>query len=162
MTRRRAILYVGASDLATLLRLPDDVAIAGYAVDPLRDSVAFRLDSDRFEPVGECCEPPAIVAHLAAETGEDGAVTRRVTWDGLDAAGYETRHGPAEPIAEKVTQLRDWLRMHGDYDVHLSLHAMYGTIRIAVTLRGVEQWSDSGATLEKRLDRAMAWLEAQE
>jgi hypothetical protein len=161
VTRRRAILHVGAADLATLLRLPDDIEITGYAVDWPRDSVAFRLESDRFEPVEECFEPRAIVAHLATEASDDGSVTRWVTWDGLDGAGYETRDVPTEPVAEKIANLREWLRMHGDYDVHLDLHAMYGTIRISVTLRGIEQWSDSGATLEKRLDRALAWLEAQ-
>lgn len=94
MNRRRAILHVGASDLATLLRLPEDVKIVGYTVDFVRDSVVFRLESDRFEHVQDCAEPPALIASVHVEETADGTFTRRVTWDGLDGAGYETRHAP--------------------------------------------------------------------
>lgn len=61
---------------------------------------------------------------------------------------------------EKIAELREWLRMHGDYDVHLDLWSSYGTIRVSVTLLGREVWSDHGTDLGKRLDKARAFLAA--
>lgn len=61
---------------------------------------------------------------------------------------------------ETIAQLREWLRMHGDYNVLLSLHDLYGTIRVTVTHLGREVYSDIGATLAKRLANARAFLEA--
>jgi hypothetical protein len=90
--RRCAILQVGSEELAALLRLPDDVTIGGFALDPLRDSVSFLLDSERFYPVEPGFEPLRLLADVTVEYGDDGSVTQRVTWSALDHAGFEIRH----------------------------------------------------------------------
>lgn len=95
--RRRAVLHVGSEQLAMLLNLPDDVTVAGLSVDWVRDSVAFALDSDRFEPVPECAEAPVLIAELAVDVEDDGTVVRRVTWPGMDGAGFSIRtEGPRD------------------------------------------------------------------
>lgn len=98
--RRRAVLRVGAEQLAALLNLPADVAIASFELDWMRDSVAFLLEGDRFEPVAECCEPVALVAEMAVDVAEDGTVTRRVTWPGLDGVEIAIQHKPADADGE--------------------------------------------------------------
>jgi hypothetical protein len=70
------------------------VTIGGFTLDPLRDSVSFLLDSERFYPVEPGCEPLRLVADVSIEQGDDGAVIRRVTWAALDDAGFEIRHEP--------------------------------------------------------------------
>jgi len=64
-----------------------------------------------------------------------------------------------ERIEEKIDRIREWLRMHGDYDVELSLWAPYGTIRVKLTHLNGTVWSDFGTTLGKRLDWALAQIE---
>lgn len=59
---------------------------------------------------------------------------------------------------ELFVALREWLRMHGDYDVHLRLWALYGTYHISVTYLGRELWDDRGMDLEKRLARALDFV----
>lgn len=59
---------------------------------------------------------------------------------------------------EKIAEIREWLRMHGDYGVRLELHDLYGTIRITVTHLGRELYTDIGATLDRRLANARAFL----
>lgn len=63
---------------------------------------------------------------------------------------------------ETIAELRDWLRFHGDYDVQINLHGLYGTIRIAVIHLNRELWDDMGTDLSKRLARALAFLKSQE
>jgi hypothetical protein len=101
--RRRAILTLSAEQIAGLLRLPDDVTIGGFSLDPLTDSVLFLLDSDRFEPALEHCMPRAIPAEVRVEHGDDGGVTRYVTWAGLDGAELATRREP--PVDANVKPL---------------------------------------------------------
>jgi hypothetical protein len=62
---------------------------------------------------------------------------------------------------ETFAELREWLRMHGDYDVEIRLLALYGTIRITVLHLGKELWDDMGMDLDKRLSRALAFLKSQ-
>lgn len=112
--RRRAILHVSAEQLAALLRLPDDVTIAGFAVEPIRDSVAFLLDSDRFDPVPECAEPPRLFADIAVEVDDDGAATQRVTWPELEGAGITVQHEAPAPTdvyrrRGAAVRARQWL-----------------------------------------------------
>lgn len=57
---------------------------------------------------------------------------------------------------EKIAQIRDWLRYHGEYDVRISLHSVYATIGIELCRNGVAIWSDIGMTWEKRLDNVLA------
>lgn len=103
---RRAILHLGSEQLAALLRLPDDVTVTGFTVDPVRDAVSFRLDSDRFAPVAECAEPPGLIAEVRVKVGDDGTVTQYVTWPGMDDAGFEVRHEPpAEDAADERGRL---------------------------------------------------------
>lgn len=64
------------------------------------------------------------------------------------------------PDGDAFEALRGWLRMHGDYDVQINLLALYGTIRISVHHLGREVWDDAGMDLDKRLKRALAFLEA--
>lgn len=105
MRRGRAVLHVGASDLATLLNLPGDVEITGYAVDPIRDTIALRVESDRFAHVPECHEPPQLPARVAVLTAADGVKIRHTTWPGLEKAGYEIEYRlPADDEAEEQVQ----------------------------------------------------------
>jgi len=64
-----------------------------------------------------------------------------------------------ERTDEKIDRIREWLRMHGDYDVELSLWASYGTIRIALKHLTKTVWTDSGTTYGKRLDGVLAQIE---
>lgn len=89
---RRAILHVTSEQLAALLRLPDDVRVAGFQLDTLRDAVSFLLESDRFEPVQEGCEPLRLLAELSTDTSDDGTVTMRTTWPLLEGAEATIRH----------------------------------------------------------------------
>lgn len=94
--RRRAVLHVGAEQLAALLRLPNDVDVVAFGLDPVRDAVSFVLQSDRFGEVLECAHPPALVADVAVETCDDGVVIQYVSWPGLGGAGYSVRHEAPE------------------------------------------------------------------
>jgi hypothetical protein len=85
--RHRAVIHVASEDLARLLDLPDDVDVATFQVDPIRDCIVFLLESDRFEPVTEGAWPPHFSAQVAVEA-KGGGYTRRVTWPELDEAGY--------------------------------------------------------------------------
>ncbi len=97
--RRRAVLQVASEQLAALLHLPADVSVAAFQLDHLRDAVALLLESDRFEPVQPGCEPPSLIAEVAVETGDDGAVTTRTLWPGLEGAEVavrrDARHEPS-------------------------------------------------------------------
>lgn len=108
--RRRMNLHVGAEQIASLLNLPPDVTVAAFALDPLRDAVTFSLASDRFDIVPEGCEARYLVADLEASVGDDGAVTRRVTWEGLEGAEIVTRHGGDIYRSRQATaRARQWL-----------------------------------------------------
>lgn len=89
---RRAILRVTSDQIAGLLRLPDDVTVAAFALDPLRDSIAFALSSERFDPVAPGAEPPALESERAVDMDDDGTVTLRVAWPDLGGAGFSIRH----------------------------------------------------------------------
>lgn len=93
---RRATLNVTTEQLAALLRLPNDVDVVAFMLDPIRDSVVFGLQSDRFDPVPAGAEPPALQAEQAVVVvDDDGAVTLRVAWPGLEGAGVTIRREPA-------------------------------------------------------------------
>lgn len=104
--RRRAVLHVGSEHLAALLRLPDDVDIVAFALDPLRDSIGFALESERFEPVGECMEPPILAAELAVDYDDD-TVVQRVTWAGLDGAGFTRRTPRHQTVDDECIDPRE-------------------------------------------------------
>lgn len=91
-SRRRAVLHVTSEQLSALLHLPDDVGIAGFQLDHIRDDVSFLLESDRFEPVEAGCEPPRFLAELSTETGDDGTVTVRTMWPQLEGAEAVVHH----------------------------------------------------------------------
>lgn len=93
--RRRANIVVTSEQLATLLNLPPDVTVAAFTLDFLRDGVVFALAGDRFDEVSPGCEAQTLVADLDVSFGEDGTVTQRVTWEGLEGAAVATRHGKA-------------------------------------------------------------------
>lgn len=60
---------------------------------------------------------------------------------------------------EKIAEIREWLRFHGDYSVHLDLWSSYGTIRVSVAHLNVELWDDIGVDVGKRLARALDFLQ---
>jgi hypothetical protein len=91
--RHLALLHVSAGQLERLLRLPADVTVRGFTLDHLRDAAIFVLESGRFAPVVECAEPPALIGKVESEVTDDGAVTQRVTWEGLEGAEVITRRG---------------------------------------------------------------------
>jgi len=96
--RNLALLHVSSRQLEQLLRLPADVTIHGFSLNPLRDTVTFGLESDRFAPVVECAEPPS----LRRETGGAGAKVQRLLVNGRtnrSATDMETRgvSGPVLP-----------------------------------------------------------------
>lgn len=91
--RRLALLHVSAEQLERLLRLPDDVTIRGFTLDHVRSAATFVIESDRFEPVAECTEPPSLIGKVETEMGDDRVATQRVTWAGLEGVEVVTRFG---------------------------------------------------------------------
>lgn len=74
--RRAVALHVSAELLADLLQLPPDVRVTGIAPHPVRDTLAFRLESERFEPIYPTSDPPEVTGELT--TSADGS--RVVHW----------------------------------------------------------------------------------
>lgn len=69
--RRAVVLRVSTQILEELLQLPADVRVTGISPDPVRDTLDFRLESERFEPVDHACHPPEVRAVITR--GEGGS-----------------------------------------------------------------------------------------
>jgi hypothetical protein len=65
-------------------------------------------------------------------------------------------------LQQRFDELRQWLRMHGDYDVQLDLWSVYGCYRVTVSHLGRELWTNIGENLDKRLGLALAYLRERE
>jgi hypothetical protein len=116
--RRRAVLRLNVEQIATLLKLPPDVTVGGFALEPITDTVAFGLESERFDPVAEFAEPPRLIAEVTVIDEPDGSRYHRVTWDGLDGAEVVTHHGPADEYQRRggTVRARQYL---GDNEAHI-------------------------------------------
>lgn len=62
----------------------------------------------------------------------------------------------------RIEQIREWLRMHGDYDVVIDLWALYGCYEVKLLLRGKVIDSDLGRTLTRRLAWALERIERED
>lgn len=62
--RRRAIGFLGASDIERLLDLPEGVHVVAVRDEFLRDGVSLLLEGDMFEPVPEDAVAPRYTAPL--------------------------------------------------------------------------------------------------
>lgn len=112
--RRRMNLVVTSEQLATLLNLPPDVTVAAFTLDNLRDSVIFALAGERFDVIPPGVEARSLVAELEIVSGEDGALTQRVTWEGIEGAEVTTRIGGDTYRSRTATvRARQWLGVEG-------------------------------------------------
>jgi hypothetical protein len=63
------------------------------------------------------------------------------------------------PFEQKSHKINSWLRHHPDNQVTLRLCGLYGCVEAEVTRGANRLYSDSGDTLEKRLDAVIKYLE---